>query len=64
MESKGGYDLSRSIKNAGKAAGHNVMTIQRARARLKLRDGSVGFPRRTYWWVPGTELPEELKVLS
>ena len=60
MESKGGFDLSEKVKVAGKRDGHSVSTLKRARQRLKVRAEPVGFPKRTYWAMPGVEVPDEL----
>jgi hypothetical protein len=59
MEAKGGFDLSKDIKNAAKNAGISLSTLKRAKIRLNLQDESSGFPRRTYWLSPGTDLPED-----
>jgi hypothetical protein len=59
MESRGGFELSDTVKSAGKRDGHSLSTLHRARHRLKIRVESVGFPRRTYWVTPGVEVPEQ-----
>lgn len=55
LASKGGTDESANVKKAGAAAGHNVEAIKRARRKQKLTTTSAGFPRRTYWSIPGTQ---------
>lgn len=49
----GGTDDSASIKEAGRKAGHSLSTLKRARQRIKATSTSSGFPRRTYWTLPG-----------
>ncbi|MET8080959.1 AAA family ATPase [Streptomyces sp. NPDC005303] len=51
----GGIDDSASIKTAARKAGHSESTLKRARRRLKIVSTSSGFPRRTYWSLPGTQ---------
>jgi len=57
LTSQGGTDESANIKRAGAAAGHHVEALRRARGRghLVLEVTSEGFPRRTYWSLPGTQ---------
>ncbi len=50
----GGEAAKASIEKAGRVAGHNSTTLRRARERLRLEHRSVGFPRQTYWALPGT----------
>lgn len=49
--SDGGKD-SAKVKQAAKAAAHSERTLQRARLKLRVITGSVGFPRRTIWTLP------------
>jgi hypothetical protein len=58
MSVKGGADQSHKIKSAAKAAGISSRTLQRSRDRLNIETESVGFPRCTYWLMPGVDLPE------
>jgi hypothetical protein len=46
---------SRTIKADGAKAGHSEANLKRARQRLKLKVHDEGFPRVTYWAVPGWE---------
>lgn len=54
----GGSDDSKSVKDAGSKAGHSQDALKRARRRLRIDITSSGFPRRTYWSLPGTQ-PDE-----
>lgn len=54
LTSQGGTDESASIKDAGRKAGHSKDALLRALKRLKGTTESSGFPRRTYWTLPGT----------
>lgn len=47
------------IEKAGRVAGHAPRTLQRARERLRLTVSSYGFPRRTHWAIPGSQVAEE-----
>jgi RecA-family ATPase len=58
LMSKGGAEQSSTIKAAAKPAGHSGRTLQRARARLKVTTESIGFPRQTYWLLPGAPVPD------
>ncbi len=55
LTSKGGTDDSASIKEAGRRAGHSKDALIRALNRLKGTSEARGFPRRTYWSLPGTQ---------
>ncbi|MFE6845052.1 AAA family ATPase [Streptomyces sp. NPDC057686] len=55
LTSRGGNDDSASIKEAGRKAGHSQDALKRARQRLRIESASAGFPRRTYWSLPGTQ---------
>lgn len=46
------------IEKAGRVAGHAPRTLQRARERLRLTVASYGFPRRTHWAIPGTQVTD------
>lgn len=54
LTSQGGTDDSASTKEAGRKAGHSKDALLRALKRLKGTTESSGFPRRTYWTLPGT----------
>lgn len=56
LTSLGGTDDSASIKAAGARAGHALSTLKRARTRIKVKAESCGFPRRTFWTLPGSDL--------
>ena len=53
----GGQADSKGIKDAAKAAGHNLAALQRARKRLRLVDEARGYPRRTYWAIRQSSHP-------
>ncbi len=59
LSSQGGTDDSASIKEAGRKAGHSVDALKRARHRIKAGSEASGFPRRTYWTLPGTAVQSE-----
>lgn len=54
LTAAGGTDESANIKRAGSAAGHHTEAIRRARSKLKLEVTSEGFPRKTFWTLPGS----------
>lgn len=54
LVSHGGTDDSASIKREGAKAGHSVDALKRARHRIKAACTSEGFPRKTWWTLPGT----------
>lgn len=55
LTSQGGTDESANIKRAGSREGHSLSTLKRARQKLGAVSTSEGFPRRTYWSLPGTQ---------
>jgi hypothetical protein len=55
LTSLGGVDESSSIKAAAKKAGHSPDAIKRARRRQKITAKGEGFPRRTWWSLPGSQ---------
>jgi AAA domain len=55
LTSKGGTAESADAKKAGHAAGHSDKALRMARERLKLDVESHGFPRQTWWSLPGTQ---------
>ena len=63
IESRGGYIESRAAKDAAKRR-HSANNIERAMQRLKVNVVSRGFPRRTWWILPGHELPPEEQKLK
>lgn len=52
LDSEGGSALSADCKRAGKAAGHSERTLKRAMQHLKVVAQSLGFPRKTTWYLP------------
>lgn len=54
LESSGGRMDSATVKAAAKAEGHTDRALRAARARLRVLTESFGFPRRTFWVLPGT----------
>lgn len=54
LVANGGTDDSVTVKSKGKRAGHTVATMHRARSKLHLEVTSAGYPRRTFWTLPGT----------
>ncbi|WP_314095923.1 bifunctional DNA primase/polymerase [Microbacterium foliorum] len=46
---------SARVKDEGRKAGHSESAIKRARHRIKAETRSEGFPRTTYWYLPGEE---------
>lgn len=46
---------SARVKDEGRKAGHSESAIKRARHRIKAETRSEGFPRTTYWCLPGEE---------
>ncbi len=59
LEGNGGTARSADIKKHGARAGHSPDALKRARRRLKLTTENVGFPRVTYWSLPGTQLEHQ-----
>jgi hypothetical protein len=56
----GGTDDSANTKKVGQRAGHSADALKRARIRLKATSTSHGFPRSTYWTLPGSALTPQL----
>jgi len=54
LTATGGPADSAKIKRAGQRAGHTIMTLQRARAKIHAVVSSVGFPRQTFWALETT----------
>jgi hypothetical protein len=57
LHSRGGTETRADIEKAAKAAGHSVATLQRARVRMRITTRNEGFPRRTWWSLPGVDSP-------
>jgi len=53
LTNQGGTDESASVKEAGRKAGHSRDALYRALKGLKGTTESRGFPRHTYWSLPG-----------
>lgn len=62
LQSVGGTDESASIKRGGAAAGHSDSALKRARRKLRVQSTSHGFPRQTFWSLPGTQPAEALEM--
>jgi AAA domain len=52
---KGGICESAKIKKAAVAAGHTERSLRTARSRLRIEVSESGFPRHTWWSLPGTQ---------
>lgn len=46
---------SARVKDEGRKAGHSDSALKRARHRIKAETRSEGFPRTTFWYLPGEE---------
>lgn len=46
---------SARVKDEGRKAGHSESALKRARHRIKVETRSGGFPRTTFWSLPGEE---------
>lgn len=55
LSQEDGYADSKTVKDAGKHAGHTEAALRHARKRLGVSTPSYGFPRRTWWCLPGVE---------
>ncbi|WP_285244004.1 AAA family ATPase [Pseudarthrobacter sp. fls2-241-R2A-127] len=51
-----GVAPSAEIKKAGSKAGHSADALKRAKSRRKIGHKSLGFPRVTFWHLPGADL--------
>jgi hypothetical protein len=58
LTDNGGLADSADVKREGHKAGHSNDALKRARQKLKLTVQSKGFPRRTTWEIPGTQLEQ------
>jgi hypothetical protein len=56
LAQQGGTAPSKDAKQAGRKAGHADRTLHRARARIHVKTASHGYPRETWWSLPGTQL--------
>ncbi|GAB3781478.1 bifunctional DNA primase/polymerase [Nocardioides ungokensis] len=57
LKLNGGTDTSANVKAEGRKAGHSDRSLRAARVKLGLVVTSEGFPRTSYWSLPGS-LPE------
>ncbi|RZU30468.1 AAA family ATPase [Blastococcus saxobsidens] len=55
LADNGGTAPSADIKTAGAKNGHSYDALKRARTRNGIQSTNVGFPRSTYWSLPGTQ---------
>ena len=53
LQSRGGYADSADVKRDGRQAGHAERALHRARPKVHAASVAHGFPRRTYWCLPG-----------
>jgi hypothetical protein len=60
LNSVGGCAPSGDVKDKGKAVGHALSTLHRARSKLGIRTESSGFPRVTEWCIPAPEVSDAL----
>lgn len=58
LQSSGGGIDSATVKEAAKKQGHSGFAMRHARKRLGVLTESFGFPRRTYWMLPGSPSPD------
>jgi len=54
LTSKGGTEDSADIKREGLKAGHSADSLKRARRALQLEISASGWPRHTFWTLPGS----------
>lgn len=55
----GGIAPSADCKREGQKVGHSDRTLRRAMARLRCVVTSHGYPRTTYWELPGTQIASQ-----
>lgn len=53
LEQSSGACDANTIRRAGAQAGHSKNALYRAKERLGLLSASSGFPRKSYWSIPG-----------
>lgn len=56
LTDNGGAADHADIKRAGAQAGHSIDALKRARTRGNITSTSYGYPRRTQWALPGTQI--------
>ncbi len=59
LTSQGGTASSKDVKAAGRKEGHSESTLKRARQKLGVTSESSGFPRQTWWTLPGTAVQSD-----
>ncbi len=59
LSSQGGTAPSSDIKHEGQKAGHSHDALKRARRGIKATLESSGFPRRTFWSLPGSQSEQQ-----
>ena len=59
LKSVGGCAGSGAVKDNGKAVGHSLSALQRARTKLGITTESSGYPRQTYWRLPAVGISDE-----
>jgi hypothetical protein len=62
LESVGGYADSVDVKREGARVGHAPATLARARPRTHVSSVGHGYPRQTYWCLPGRSPGESRRV--
>ena len=55
LTSQGGTAPYADLMPAGRKAGHSESAVKRARARTRVVSTSEGYPRRSFWSLPGTQ---------
>jgi len=55
LVTQGGNASSKDIKKVGRAAGHSISALQRAKSKLGLQVEYHGFPRESIWVNPAVE---------
>lgn len=64
LHQQGGTAPRVDVERGGKAAGHGWPAIKRAKERLHIEHRSEGFPRRTWWDLPGSAPTQSASQLS
>jgi hypothetical protein len=55
LTSVGGKSASAKVKSEGRHAGHSETALKRARTKKRIKTEAVGFPRETFWSLPGVD---------
>lgn len=64
LTQQGGIAESKAAKADGRKEGHSLSALDRGRQRLKAQITQEGFPRRTWWSLPGTQPSHTSPVTS